>query len=278
MIPYFSERITPMNFLRDDCMPEYLYSHFRYFEPGEKHITRYCEEDVLLLIMEGTLRFTENGIPMEIHPGEYYIQKSGLFQTGAVPSDKPTYFYIHFHGQWDDQTGIPKRGIFDRALVSEMEKLTLLNNINASYLSKSAAFLSILSSLTGSEKLTSAQKLTTEVKRLLTDHLQHGISADEMAAQLNFSKNYIIRIFSNETGTTPHRYLNHLRIKKAEQLLNYSDLSVEKIAEECGFSCYSGFYRAFFAENTVSPREYSRNREKHTGLPASSGHPLPSKP
>ena len=246
-----------MSFLRTDILPQFLYCNFRYFDPKEKHITRFSKENVLLLIFDGVLRFSEDNIPVELHPGEYYIQKSGLFQSGPLPSDEPKYFYVHFHGEWSDTDGIAKRGVFDRELISEMEKLLLLSNSDASHLNKSAVFFSILSALQKTSSLSVAQKLTDSVKQLLTDNLKSGISADEMSARLNFSKNYIIRIFRQETGVTPHSYLLMLRIRKAEQLLCYSDLSVEKIAEECGFSNYSGFYRAFTEKNRISPREYS---------------------
>ena len=56
---------------------EYIYASFRYFEDGEKHVTRFCKHDVLLLVFDGVLKFTENGEDYEIHKGEYYIQKNG---------------------------------------------------------------------------------------------------------------------------------------------------------------------------------------------------------
>lgn len=80
------------------------------FQPGEKHVTRICSEDVLLLVFSGVLRFVEDGVPVEVHGGEYYIQKRGLLQQGVVPSDCPVYYYVHFSGTWSDESGIRKRG------------------------------------------------------------------------------------------------------------------------------------------------------------------------
>ena len=59
---------------------EFLHSSLRYFSEGEHHITRFCKDDVLLMVFEGVLRFNEDNIRYEIHPGEYHIQKSNTFQ------------------------------------------------------------------------------------------------------------------------------------------------------------------------------------------------------
>ena len=58
-------------------VPTYRLSAFRRFLPGERHITRVESGDVLLLMLEGTLRFTEDGVPVELTRGEYYVQQRG---------------------------------------------------------------------------------------------------------------------------------------------------------------------------------------------------------
>ena len=69
-------------YLSSEKLPQFLFSHDRAFQPGEKHVTRVCPEDVLLLMFSGVLRFTEDGVPVEVRGGEYYIQKRGLSQQG----------------------------------------------------------------------------------------------------------------------------------------------------------------------------------------------------
>ena len=79
-----------------DSLPAYRFSSFRYFDPGERHIHRTFREDVLLLVMDGVLRFEEGGNAVEVGSGEYYIQRHGLEQSGVTASSTPKYFYIHF--------------------------------------------------------------------------------------------------------------------------------------------------------------------------------------
>ena len=87
-------------FLDLNRLPEYSHSSFRYFEKHEKHITRVCLQDVLVMIFDGTLRFYENGVPVEVPKGSFYIQKKGIPYDGVVESDEPQYYYIHFLGNF----------------------------------------------------------------------------------------------------------------------------------------------------------------------------------
>lgn len=71
----------------------YQYASMRYFSPGERHITRFCMHDVLLMVFDGILRFNEDNTEYEVHAGEYHIQKSNSYQTGYVVSDSPKFIF-----------------------------------------------------------------------------------------------------------------------------------------------------------------------------------------
>ena len=55
---------------------------FRFFQEGEHHIERRFAQSVLVMGLERTLYFEEEGKPVAVSPGEWYIQRAGLFQTG----------------------------------------------------------------------------------------------------------------------------------------------------------------------------------------------------
>ena len=54
------------------------------FAPNEVHVTRIYGYSVLILMMEGVLRFCENGTLVELKKGEYYIQRANIFQNGYL--------------------------------------------------------------------------------------------------------------------------------------------------------------------------------------------------
>ena len=64
-------------------VPTYRLSAFRYFLPQERHITRVDCSDILLILLDGTLRFTEDGIPVELSRGSTI--SSGVGFTRTVP-------------------------------------------------------------------------------------------------------------------------------------------------------------------------------------------------
>ena len=47
----------------------YKFASFRYFERGEHHVSRFCLDNVLLLVFGGVLRFSEDGEEIEVRAG-----------------------------------------------------------------------------------------------------------------------------------------------------------------------------------------------------------------
>ena len=127
-------------YLSSEKLPQLLFSHDRSFQPGEKHVTRVCPEDVLLLMFSGVLRFTEDGVPVEVRGGEYYIQKRGLSQQGQVPSDCPVYYYVHFLGHWSSEGGIRKRGPLPAEAQTLTCRLTEADQLGAPLLERTSLF------------------------------------------------------------------------------------------------------------------------------------------
>lgn len=242
-------------------VPNYRLSAFRSFLPGERHITRVESSDILLLMLGGVLRFTEDGVPMELSRGEYYIQQHGLPQAGPVASDCPSYFYLHF-GEcvWSDEApSLPRRGLFDPdALLPLLRELNNAENENAPRIVKNGLLCTILTRLFREQARSEQDILVDHMVRRLTQDLQNPPSLAELATAFHFSENYLIRIFRDAMGTTPHAYLSAARIRKAKLLLSTSNITADRVAYECGFADYAHFYRTFRKEIGCSPREYRK--------------------
>ena len=233
---------------------------FRQFLPEERHITRAGDAcDILLIMLDGVLRFTENGVPVELCGGEYYIQRKGLFQDGPEISDCPSYFYVHFSdGVWtEDPPTLPMRGACDtESLLPLLREMDAAVNIDAPMIIKNGLFCSILTRLYREKTRSEQDMLADHMARLLTDDLQAPPSLAELSATLHFSENYLIRIFREIMGITPHAYVNAARIRKAKLLLSTSNITADRVAFECGFADYAHFYRMFRRETGISPKEY----------------------
>lgn len=66
----------PEVFLDLDRIPSLATCSFRRFDPGEYHVTRVSDCDVLLLMLEGKLIFYEDGKRISLLPGQWYIQRA----------------------------------------------------------------------------------------------------------------------------------------------------------------------------------------------------------
>lgn len=238
----------------------FLHSSLRFFSENEHHITRFCKDDVLLMVFEGVLRFSEDGNCYEIHPGEYHIQKSNTFQKGEQASDAPKYLYVHFLSEWaDDDAVLPFKGAFDYAKAKcFMEELDKLSHTESSLVQKTAVFFELLLLLQRKEK---PANLANKIAEFICDENLSEISLEKICKEFHFSKNHIINIFKKEFGVTPIKYINDLKLKRAKYLLEVTSDTLESISLKSGFHDYSHFYKMFYQENGLSPSKW-RN-EKH---------------
>ena len=240
----------------------YIYSSLRYFKENEYHIDRHCDENVLLLVFEGCLRFSENGIEYEVNAGEYFIQKAGGEHRGNKPSDSPKYLYVHFLGEWSEgEKVLPYRGVFSYTHMKELiENMDRLSHGDCLEIERISAFYAILKHLNYSGiRRSEAFKIGEYISSRCTEK----ITLNEICADFHFSKNYIIRIFKNEYGMTPIAFLNVKRLMHAEYLLEVTALSAEEIALKSGYVNYSHFYRQFYKKNGISPVSWRNEKRKN---------------
>jgi len=85
------------------------------------------------------------------------------------------------------------------------------------------------------------------------------IANASLAEQGGMSVNAYARIFKEQTGYSPRKYLLKMRVEKACNLLHHSDLSIEQITSACGFSDRYYFTRVFSKTMAASPGAYRKN-------------------
>ncbi|SEQ24436.1 two-component system, response regulator YesN [Lachnospiraceae bacterium NE2001] len=85
---------------------------------------------------------------------------------------------------------------------------------------------------------------------------QKDISLDEVSREINISPYYFSKVFKEATGQNFIDYLTGLRIEKAKELLDNTDMSMKEICVEVGYSNPNYFSRIFKKIVGVSPTEY----------------------
>jgi AraC-like DNA-binding protein len=88
------------------------------------------------------------------------------------------------------------------------------------------------------------------------------VNLEGMSREIGVSYPHLTRQFCKDQGITPIQFLTHIRLQHGMQLLLKSNLSIEKIAEDCGFSCANYFTKVFKKVFHSTPGEY-RKLHKH---------------
>jgi transcriptional regulator GlxA family with amidase domain len=95
-----------------------------------------------------------------------------------------------------------------------------------------------------------------DLQAWMADHLTEDLSVPRLAKQVAMSPRHFARIFLQEVGVTPARYVQRLRIEAAQRQLAESRRGVERVAEECGFGTPETMRRAFLRTVRVAPGQY----------------------
>lgn len=87
-------------------------------------------------------------------------------------------------------------------------------------------------------------------------HFRENPSLSEVAEIAHYNPSHFSVVFRREMGETYSKYLNSLKLNYAKELLGYTDLKLEEICFECGFTSYANFLRIFKDKNGISPSEF----------------------
>lgn len=103
----------------------------------------------------------------------------------------------------------------------------------------------------------SRQKITGTIA-YMKQHLDQTLELDALAALANLSRSRYAALFKEQTGFAPIDYFNRLRMHRACQWLDTTDLSVKVIASRLGYEDPLYFSRVFRSVTETSPMEYRR--------------------
>ncbi|UHJ61122.1 AraC family transcriptional regulator [Vibrio furnissii] len=88
-------------------------------------------------------------------------------------------------------------------------------------------------------------ELSTQVMHWIECQYHEKFSLSRLAKELGYSNSYVSRRFHQEMGETIQDYLLTFRLRKACELLRHSELSIDAIAVNIGFSSNTYFISSF---------------------------------
>jgi transcriptional regulator GlxA family with amidase domain len=102
-----------------------------------------------------------------------------------------------------------------------------------------------------------------EVQQAVLEDVAGDHSVEAMAARAHMSPRHFARAFRAETGVTPARHVERVRLEVARRRLEETSESLATIASRCGFASAEVMRRTFLRSLHVGPAEYRRRFQAH---------------
>ncbi|MGP3636945.1 GlxA family transcriptional regulator [Streptomyces sp. 24-1644] len=97
-----------------------------------------------------------------------------------------------------------------------------------------------------------------DLRHYIMRHIDEPLTVADLAEHGHIGDRQLTRIFKNELGTTPHAYIESVRVERARNQLESTDATLERVATTCGFGTTDTLVRAFRRRLDTTPTEYRR--------------------
>ena len=237
------------------------------------------ESCLLFLTLEGCGIITQNGTTVKLTPGKALFMNCRSPQSYQTDPEtgRWTHYWIHADGpgvQGLQELLLPEGKIrsfdADDSLIPLFDKVLKNMEDQSAYtiLSVSLTIHRILTDLItrNTVAISANQRAIRRTADWLRDHYSEPMDLDALLSIANMSRSYFMRLFRQYIGTTPYNYLLSLRITKAKELLEVTDMTIHEIAMETGFSDDAAFSTRFSAMAGISPLKYRKTAiTRHQG-------------
>ena len=98
------------------------------------------------------------------------------------------------------------------------------------------------------------------ITEYIDGHIQEALKVEELAKLCNMSYSYFAKTFRELYGQSCKKYIEFIRLCKAEDLLNFTNQDLSYISQETGFSDCSHFIKAFKEKHGMTPRKYRERK------------------
>ena len=99
----------------------------------------------------------------------------------------------------------------------------------------------------------------THLLRVLFSKLREGTQNESPGIQLHLSPSHLQTLYHRQFGSSCMDNVIEGRLRRAQDLLEYSEYSIRDISEQCGYNNVEHFCRQFRQHNGCTPGQYRKN-------------------
>jgi len=245
--------------------------HFRERkEPINQYVFIYCIDGA------GWYRIGEQ--EYTVSANQYFILPAGVPHAYASNKSSPwTIYWLHFQGKLCDQF-LPSHPVPVTISPNEysrlQDRLRLFEEIYSSFsmgyikeymIYSSMCLYNFLASFIYLEQfrhiMIPSQKeypFTARVIHYMRENIQQNLTLKELASYFKYSPSHFSALFFGETGVSPMNYFIRLKIQKACEYIELTNMKLNEIATHLGFEDAAYFSRTFTKVMGCSPSVYRK--------------------
>lgn len=250
-------------------------------EPIDQYVFIYCVDGSGSYCI-GQVNENLNELPrIKVHKDQYFILPAGLPHQYSSDEDTPwTIYWIHFRGtlasSYANEAMSPqdiRTTKYSRIATRNELFEEIFNTISSGFSVESLCYASslfhhYLGSMrflreyrASSIELPNSDNITEAAIHYMKENIEKHLILEDIAHYIGFSASYFSKRFHDDTGHSPLSYFNLLKIQRACQLLDNTDMKINQISFKLGFDDTFYFSRIFTKLMDVSPREYRKQKK-----------------
>lgn len=233
---------------------------------------------ILIYCLKGSGWYSVRGHHYEVKENQWFVIPKNEPHVYASNDDNPwTIYWIHFTGTMaavygsdhyvpSDINAYTTARITDRINIFEEIFLTLSDNYSVDNLRYASSllyrFLATFCYLGHFRKYNAqsnridTHNITNMAVRFMNENIEKRLTLTQIADYIGYSISQFSLIFRNSTGQSPLNYFNTLKIQRACELLETTNMKINQLCSKVGIDDSYYFSRLFTKIIGVSPKMY----------------------
>jgi AraC-like DNA-binding protein len=242
----------------DDMIPFIRYIIFRKCTPSWEMVENTLEGINLTYLIQGAARYTVDGNKIDLEQGDLMVLPRGSVRKAITFPDRLMQcFSVDFILKNPSNQELLPPLPFKSPPGRHEDIIHLFHELSFTWVDKQPGyiikskglflqilhrFLEIIVYKTGSY---TGDHRISKISSYITAHYSEHLTVKMMAKMVNLNPTYFGVLFRQTMGISFNQYLIHTRITNAEHMLNSGEYKVGDVAETCGFTDVSHFFKQF---------------------------------
>lgn len=238
--------------------------------PGNETRVRNRKYPVLFYMLNGEIEIEEDGSVVRLGTGDFYFLDMGTSQVYRNLSPENTYMNVIGFNFTDPDTrirdlGLPRQGSFLSTPVAS----GLFHKLHHCWMEQKPGYrLQVLSlffhilyhisvsSPQRTEIPSEYNRLQGVVRYIYDNCFTSDLTVEDLCRICNYSPTHLRKLFVKFFQMPPTKYIRHIKLEFAKNMLVLSHKSISQVAREAGYRDIAHFDRVFKKETGVTPLEY----------------------